>query len=93
MTTTCGSVVRKLLRSSASASVRGSVPTEAVPVVNAVLWLPDDLNAMGASIIEKEEDRTHAGGLQRCLDSLHRQTFGVPGIAQEMLLSLSLIHI
>ena len=72
---------------SASGSARCSLPAESVAVVNAVLWLPGDLNEMVASIIEKEEDLAHASGLQRCLQSLHRQTFGVSGIAQQMLLS------
>ena len=71
----------------ASGSAKCSLPAESVAVVNAVLWLPDDLNEMVASIIEKEEDLAHASGLQRCLQSLHRQTFGVSGIAQQMLLS------
>ena len=70
-------------------SAKCSVLAASVEVVTAVLWLPDDLNAMGASIIEKEEDRICAGGLQRCLDSMHRQTFGVSSIAQQMLLSES----
>ena len=52
-----------------------------------MLWLPGDLNEIVASTIEKEEDQAHASGLQRCLQSLHRQTFGVSGIAQQMLLS------
>ena len=68
-------------------SAIGSVPAEPGPVVNAVLWLPDDFNQMGAQIIVKEEDRAHAGGLQRCLDSLQRQTFEASAIAQQMLLS------
>ena len=72
---------------SASGSAKCSLPAESVAVVNAVLWLPDDLNEMVASIIEKEEDLAHASGLQRCLQSLHRQTFGVSGIAQQMPLS------
>ena len=72
---------------SASGSAKCSLPAESVAVVNAVLWLPDDLNEMVASIIEKEEDLAHASGLQRCLQSLHRQTFEVSGIAQQMLLS------
>ena len=67
---------------SASGSAKCSLPAESVAVVNAVLWLPDDLNEMVASIIEKEEDLAHASGLQRCLQSLHRQTCGVSGIAQ-----------
>ena len=62
MTTVCGSLVRTflpLMRSSAGSAI-GSVPADSVAVVNTVLWLPEDLNVMGASIIEKEEDRTHA---------------------------------
>ena len=54
---------------SASGSAKCSLPAESVAVVNAVLWLPDDLNEMVASIIEKEEDLAHASGLQRCLQS------------------------
>ena len=55
-----------------------------------MLWLPDDLQRMGASLIEKEEDQIHAGGLQRCLDSLLRQTFKVSGIALQTLFSAAL---
>ena len=78
----------------ASGSAKGSVQADCLSVVNALLWLPDALNALGASIIEKEEERVHAGGLQLCLDSLHRQTFGASGIAQQMLLSeVSLIEV
>ena len=80
-----GSVPEESVTASGAAS--GSVPAESMAIVRAVLWLPDDLNIMGASIIENEEDQTHAGGLQRCLEALHRQTFGVPGITQQMLLS------
>ena len=58
--------------------------TMSLPAVTGVLWLPDDFAAMVARIIEQEEDRIHAGGLQRCLDSLHRQTLGASGIAQQI---------
>ena len=58
-------------------------------VVSAVLWLPDDLNVRASSIVENEEDPAQASGLQRCLQSLHRQTLGASGIAQQMLLSES----
>ena len=34
----------------------------------------------------REEDQAHRSGLQRCLQSLHRQTFGASGVAQQMLL-------
>ena len=56
-------------------------------VVSAVLWLPDDLNVRASSIVENEEDPAQASGLQRCPQSLQRQTPGASGIAQQMLLS------
>ena len=78
----------------APGSAKGSVPAGSVGVLSAVLWLPDALNVMGASIIEKEEDSIHAGGLQLCLESLHRQTFGACCIAQQMIFSeASLIEV
>ena len=69
----------------APGSAKGSVPAGSVEVLSAVLRLPDALNVMGASIIGKEEDSIHVGGLQLCLESLHRQTFGCFVIAQQML--------
>ena len=78
----------------APGSAKGSVPAGSVGVLSAVLWLPDALNVMGSSIIEKEEDSIHAGGLQRCLESLHRQTFGACCIAQQKIFSeASLIEV
>ena len=71
----------------ASGSAQCSLPADSPAVVNATLWLPDDLNAMAALIIEREEDQAHRSGLQRCLQSLHRQTFGASGVAQQTLLS------
>ena len=71
----------------ASGSAKCSPPANAVAVVSAVLWLPDDLNVRAAASVEKEEDPAQAGGLQRCLQSLHSQMFGASGIAQQMLLS------
>ena len=62
-------------------------PANWAAVVSAVLWLPDDLDVRAASIVENEEDPAQASGLQRCLQSLHRQTLGASGIAQQMLLS------
>ena len=87
MTTVCGSVCGKCesLPRSASSSAKGSVPARLEAPVRVKLWLPDDLQRMGASLIEKEEDQIHAGGLQRCLDSLLRQMFEVSGIAQQTL--------
>ena len=78
----------------APGSAKGSAPAGSVGVLSAVLWLPDAFNVMGVSIIEKEEDCIHSGGLQLCLESLHRQTFGGCVIAQQMLLSeASLIEV
>ena len=71
----------------ASGSAKCSPPAKSVAIVSAVLWLPDDLNARAASLVENEEDPAQASSLQRCLQSLQRQTLGASGIAQQMLLS------
>ena len=39
---------------------------------------------MVSEITESEEDEVAAGGLQRCLNSLHRQTSGVDGVSQKL---------
>ena len=58
---------------SSSSSAIGCIPAGSTGVVSAMLWLPEAFHVLASSIIEKDEDRIHASGLQRCLESMHRQ--------------------
>lgn len=73
-----------------SSSAKGFVPAGEMSAVSAVLWLPDAFYVLASPMIEKEEDRTHASGLQRCLDSLHRQATGSSGNSPSFNLRLRL---